>query len=338
MTLPHTPRPVSALSLAVRLKEGGWQEAGCHASLGELLVACGRYEEAVGCFERCLQIRQTLSSTMGAAYVECLVRLCIASSLAGDHAAAEKRAHEVIALEDQPKAALPASLAPQFWAALAVSLQHQSKFREAADVQHVRLKSACRRFERGQKQTRTVLNTLGFVYDVLGGQGASEIEKQCRQRAMLALSNQHRGKLSMANDDSIIHGNTMYSLARLLLQQGQPLEAQPLMEQALRIFEKIHGRSHPRVAFALTTLASCLASQPGKQRKGLRLLDRSIHILAVTYGEDGVQAAEPGGPLQLKAKVSPLAAGWRTPPARRGVEGPACLMRGGRPFVHASRR
>jgi len=46
----------------------------------------------------------------------------------------------------------------------------------------------------------------------------------------------------MANDDSIIHGNTMYSLARLLLQQGQPLEAQPLMEQALRIFEKVTVR------------------------------------------------------------------------------------------------
>lgn len=57
------------------------------------------------------------------------------------------------------------------------------------------------------------------------------------------------------------------------------------------------------MAFALTTLASCLASQPGKQRKGLHLLDRSIQILEATFGPEDVQVAEPGGPLLLKAKV-----------------------------------
>ncbi len=304
-----------AMSKRLKRGSGGWHRSACAYALGELMLRYGRPDEAVPLLEECLAQRKELRKSAAQSTTnDCLMLLCIACSRAGRHSDAELWARRLITEHGATSASSSAGRkrlqsgpqAKQFWRALAESLLAQEKYEDTAYVQHVRLNSARTSFEANQKQANTVLNALGFVYDVLGGQGGSEIETRCRQRALMALTKQHRGRLSMAKDDTIIHGNTMYSLARLLLQQGQPLEAQPLMEQALCIFEKIHGKSHPRVAFALTTLASCLASQPGKQRKGLRLLDRSIRILSTHFGPEGVQVAEPGGPLLLKAKIQEM--------------------------------
>lgn len=63
--------------------------------------------------------------------------------------------------------------------------------------------------------------------------------------------------------------------------------------------------THPRVAFALTSLASCSVAQrsPRKLKKAISMLERSIAIIQSKINQNAIELAENGGPLPVKAKV-----------------------------------
>ena len=122
----------------------------------------------------------------------------------------------------------------------------------------------------------------------------------------------------------------VYSMGRMLLQEGQALEAETLILRALDIFQQARApprhscvtRADPRpqapahclhadhagqvggctVGMA-ATLCSCYMSQGDKQRAAVSQLERAIHIMSKELGAQHPDLAEPGGPLLLKAKA-----------------------------------
>jgi tetratricopeptide (TPR) repeat protein len=73
--------------------------------------------------------------------------------------------------------------------------------------------------------------------------------------------------------------------ATYLQTYGQPAQAKPLFERALRIDEAAYGPDHPEVATHLKNLASALGDlgQPGPARP---LLERALRIAEAGHGPD----------------------------------------------------
>lgn len=89
----------------------------------------------------------------------------------------------------------------------------------------------------------------------------------------------------------------------MLLKEHQFDEAEPLLRNAVGLFESLHGPAHCRVAYGYITLAACLAARPTGARKGTAVvyLDKSTRIL-MNRGKK-MDTAEYGGSLPVKAKV-----------------------------------
>lgn len=150
----------------------------------------------------------------------------------------------------------------------------------------------------GPQETTIVLNSLGMVREVLDGQHVYE-------KYMLTTTDENVS-LSIS-DNKLMQGGAMYSLGRVLLQEGKYSDAETMIAQALEAFEQEYGVRHPRVAYALTTLASCLMLKPQAngefRRQALKHIDRAVSVLQGSFGTGNLSMAEPGGPLPLKSKV-----------------------------------
>jgi hypothetical protein len=100
-----------------------------------------------------------------------------------------------------------------------------------------------------------------------------------------------------------MQATTLYSLGRMLLKEHHFDEAEPLLRNAVSLFEHLHGPAHCRVAYGYITLAACLAGRPTGARKGTAVvyLDKATRIL-MNRGKK-VDTAEFGGSLPVKSKV-----------------------------------
>eukprot|EP00056_Hartaetosiga_gracilis_P007934 m.113994 g.113994 ORF g.113994 m.113994 type:complete len:335 (-) comp12808_c0_seq3:110-1114(-) len=173
-------------------------------------------------------------------------------------------------------------------------------FPSALSVQDMAVAFIKKQMEKSFKEISHVLTSLGFVSQVINGSGSDHLGETP------PINNDHSEK---GNDhERLLHANTMYSLGRMFMQQNQPTEALPLIQHSLATFSNIHGPSHPRVGFALTTLASCFALNPSHKtlRKALVTLERAISIFGKAFGTECIELCEPGGPICVRAQIEEM--------------------------------
>jgi tetratricopeptide (TPR) repeat protein len=111
--------------------------------------------------------------------------------------------------------------------------------------------------------------------------------------------------------------------ATYLQTHGQPAQAKPLYERALRIDEAAHGPNHPAVAADLNNLAGALGElgQPGQARQ---LFERALRIAEAAHGPDHpITAAHPGAPARWLTQACLSAAFSSCRDDRQGLRGHA---------------
>ena len=154
-----------------------------------------------------------------------------------------------------------------------------------------------RKFAKQSLATQSEMIKDNLVREVLIGSngGQFEVEGTGRDDSARSDGNLHNAK-----------ANTLYSLGRMLLRQTRLDEAEPLLRQAIGLFEKTKGPMNTELAHAYATLAGCMAAHPNKSRRRTAtiLLDRSTNIL-LARGKP-LEAAGYGGPLSVKAKLLEL--------------------------------
>ena len=79
-------------------------------------------------------------------------------------------------------------------------------------------------------------------------------------------------------------------LARVLLERGDPLAAEPLLREALAIRIAHDGETHGRVADALALLATAMEEQ-GDGAEAERLLRQALDVSRASRGDDDVGTA-----------------------------------------------
>ena len=168
----------------------------------------------------------------------------------------------------------------------------------AADVtkQQARLIGiTIRKFAKQSLASQSEMIKDNLVREVLIGSNGGQFESAGKDDSAHSASNLHEAK-----------ANTLYSLGRMLLRQSRLDEAEPLLRQAIGIFEKYKGPMNTELAHAYATLAGCMAAHPNKSRRRTAtiLLDRSTNIL-LARGKP-LEAAGYGGPLSVKAKLLEL--------------------------------
>eukprot|EP00049_Salpingoeca_infusionum_P010310 m.175233 g.175233 ORF g.175233 m.175233 type:complete len:1078 (+) comp14608_c0_seq9:115-3348(+) len=270
---------------------------------------------AIECALECLQLRLDASANpLTLPAHECRMLLCILFTRVANFKKAISFGQQVFddftqhpeRLRNLSHVSYRAGLVDARWISFLSSLQKalglDEQYKKAIEVQQILLNTATRVLDKTAKEAGLILSSLGFVSDVLEGEGISILEKKFNDQVLAMIA---EGKGEGEDYSALLHGNTMYSLARMMLQQGQPLEAQPLIEEALATFKRVHGKDHLRVAFAMTTLASCYAVQPNekKQRRALRLLDRAATIINTSIGTNCRELVETGGPYTVRASV-----------------------------------
>ncbi|NPC47699.1 tetratricopeptide repeat protein [Corallococcus exiguus] len=99
-------------------------------------------------------------------------------------------------------------------------------------------------------------------------------------RALLARSG---GNLELESQLLAYEGNS-------LEQQSRSSEALPVLQQALALQERLHGRDSPRLARALLTMASTQRSM-GRAEEALATIQRARKVLEAAYGPDHPKVA-----------------------------------------------
>eukprot|EP00730_Choanoeca_flexa_P004749 TRINITY_DN11794_c0_g1_i4.p1 TRINITY_DN11794_c0_g1~~TRINITY_DN11794_c0_g1_i4.p1 ORF type:complete len:606 (+),score=158.65 TRINITY_DN11794_c0_g1_i4:259-2076(+) len=294
-----------AVSLARRFRgRNELQLSLSYYGLGQTLARLGKRQEAVQAFKGALKIRLKLYSNNHHSVLECRMHLVQLQSALGYYQEAEEHGWAVYSSDTAKDRYQLDALWLTFLGSFAHALHKQRKTASAHKVLLTLTTTITKHMDRQTKDINNVLSSLGFLSEVLDGEGSLAMEKQFREEAATMLQSGSQEEYR----NSLLHGNTMYSLARMLLQQGNHADAEPLIEQALAIFEKVHGPNHPRIAFTLTTLASCYTVQPSarKHKRAVSMLERAITLMQASFGEHALEQAETGGPLPVRAKLEEM--------------------------------
>lgn len=91
--------------------------------------------------------------------------------------------------------------------------------------------------------------------------------------------------------NGLVVADTLYNLAILRRQQGQPVEAEQLYRRALAIRERKQGANSPDVAVVLNNLAALQAAQ-GHYTDAQSLFERALAIREHALGKEHVLTAE----------------------------------------------
>eukprot|EP00045_Choanoeca_perplexa_P013987 m.161300 g.161300 ORF g.161300 m.161300 type:complete len:466 (+) comp16524_c0_seq2:1637-3034(+) len=264
-----------AVSLATRFKGRNELQLSlaCYG-LAQALVQAGKRQQAANAYEQALAIRVSMYSSGHHTIMECRIQLVLIFAQLSEWDRAEQHGWEVYNNDGCYERYQLDPLWLRFLSTFVQVLRHRRKTSAAHEVIGTLTSAVGKHMDRHTKDLHNVLSSLGFLSDVLDGEGSSAMEKQFRDQAATMLQSGSQEEYR----NSLLHGNTMYSLARMLLQQGNHDDAEPLIEQALAIFEQVHGPSHPRVAFTLTTLASCYTVQDSarKHKRALSMLERAL--------------------------------------------------------------
>ncbi|EGD76732.1 hypothetical protein PTSG_08083 [Salpingoeca rosetta] len=277
-------------------------------ALADIQIRLEKYHYAIQTLERSLQIRKSAIITDKAAILHCLVELSLCSMAlrkVDDGVSYGLQGYEHYQLTNARIMCTTARW-KEFLLKLAEALTIKGRYKKAMEVQEQAASVLLKQVDKSSKEASHVLTSLGFVSQVAQGSGLSRLEAEYCERVPLPSSADPTKQSEIERD--LTHATTMYSLGRHLLQQKQAGEAGPLIQQALTTFTKVFGRKHPRVGFALTTLASCYALEGSqkKLRRALNLLERSAAVLTSSLGPNNRALAEGGGPLPVQAQIEEM--------------------------------
>ena len=90
------------------------------------------------------------------------------------------------------------------------------------------------------------------------------------------------------------HPNTaiaLVNLSHLLYSTDQFADAEPLMREALKLMEDIHGPDDPMVAIPLSNLASLLIKDANSAEEAMSLFQRALRIQKAEYGQNSPEMA-----------------------------------------------
>jgi len=123
--------------------------------------------------------------------------------------------------------------------------------------------------------------TLGWVAEHQSNYGDAMRWKslgldQCRQR------------LGPKHPDT---AKALVNLSHLLYSTDQLAHAEPLMREALKLMEDIHGPDDPMVAVPLNNLASLLIKDANSAEEAMSLFRRALRIQKDEYGQDSPEMA-----------------------------------------------
>ncbi|MCP5113288.1 MAG: tetratricopeptide repeat protein, partial [bacterium] len=136
-------------------------------------------------------------------------------------------------------------------------------------------------------------NNLGFQHQLRGNLDAAEAEYRTALRIL-------RGQLGLDHWQVAI---AMRNLATVLLAQGEAEAAEPLVRQALEIFENDHPMvKHWRIADAESVLGGCLAAR-GQLREAESLLTQSYPVIQAKKGTNARETREALERLELLEKT-----------------------------------
>ncbi len=91
--------------------------------------------------------------------------------------------------------------------------------------------------------------------------------------------------LTRTGDDPDVHANVLTNLASVLQHAGNPKEAVPLFERAVKLVKAVYGEAHPRYARALASLGGAL-QQLGKFAEARPYVERALAIEEAAVGPD----------------------------------------------------
>ncbi|RKH98155.1 hypothetical protein D7Y04_24705 [Corallococcus sp. AB038B] len=124
-----------------------------------------------------------------------------------------------------------------------------------------------------------------LVYQVFVDGEVTQRPEQAKAHAdeARALLERSGGNLELESQLLAYEGNS-------LEQQSRSSDALPLIQQALALQERLHGRDSPRLARALLTMASTQRSM-GRAEEALATIQRARNVLEAAYGPDHPKVA-----------------------------------------------
>jgi tetratricopeptide (TPR) repeat protein len=100
--------------------------------------------------------------------------------------------------------------------------------------------------------------------------------------------NQCRQRLGPKHPDT---AKALVNLSHLLYSTDQLADAEPLMREALKLMEEIHGPDDPMVAIPLNNLASLLIKDANSAEEAMSLFRRALRIQKAEYGLNSPEMA-----------------------------------------------
>eukprot|EP00729_Bicosta_minor_P009260 gene9260-34910_t len=300
-----------AAQIAGQSRKHSPQHVGCLVRLADIVFKRGKLRESISLFTECIE---QLTAAYGAkghrSIADCLSslsRACIRLGRMGEGEQYARQAVEVIdALNhhDAEGAAKDCSLLPLLDRHAKI-LRQIGKLEDASKAHARMLSIAAKSFAKTQRETDSAIQGLRVVGDVLSGRAVHRMEEEFASKALDSIRTDGAGAINCETAGVMLRAGTLFSLGRVMLQEGRTSEAEPLLVQAIQLFEKVHGANHPRVCYGHIAYAACLMSQTKRnRRKGAMVaVDRAVKILEATLGPMHRELAECGGPLPLKGTL-----------------------------------
>ena len=287
------------------------QHVGCLIRLADIVLRRGKLREAIQLFTECLE---QLTAAYGAkghrSIADCLSslsRACVRLGRMHEGEQYSRQAVEVIdALNhhDVEAAAKDCSLLPLLDRHAKI-LRQTGKLDDVSKAHARMLSIAVKSFAKTQRETESTIKGLRVVGDVLSGRAVHRMEADFASKALESIRTGGSGAINSETAGLMLRGGTLFSLGRVMLQEGRTTEAEPLLMQSIQLFEKVHGANHARVCYGHITHAACLMSQTKRNRRkgALAAVERAVKILESARGTMHRDLAECGGPLPLKATL-----------------------------------
>jgi len=254
-----------SLAMLDRLDLHDKQRAGCLESLGEVLIALAKYDEAQKTLEAVLRLRSTLH---GEVHPSMALPHKVLGNLftgRGDYVAGEAAYRRSLELDERflgpnhPRVATTLN-------SLASALYHQG---DSLAAEPLLRRAAAVQSEHPEQHPRlaNTLNTQGLTLRELGRLGEAEVAF----RKSLELHSRFLG------DDHPQLAVGLNNLALVIQSRGDLENAVPLFRQAVLIHSKALGEDHVSLAFPLTNLADAL-HELGEQGEAEQLHRRALGL------------------------------------------------------------
>jgi len=255
--------------------------ADLETSLGAVLYAQGKYEEALGYHERALT---TYEALLGPDHPD----VALALNNVGNALEEQGKYEEALGYHERALVIYEAALGPNH-PTVAFALHNLGdvlRFLGRYDEARGRVESALALYERalGPEHPR-VANTLTNLGNVLEAQGNYDEAVRAYERA-LAIFEKKLGA------DHPRVAEALNNLGNVLDAQGKRDEARSSYEHALAVFEKAYGPEHPRVGAALHNVGAIFVER-GEYAVARTYLERALAIFEKKLGPEHPLAAYP---------------------------------------------